>query len=110
MTYIEDKTETELVDDAGSRVIGTESGLKAQFAQAELTRRLMESIKNLDNSTARYSQVLVGLTLAILVIGYLQLVWSVFASPYPQIVQFFVGAMLTAVIGIAIAKIEKDFW
>ncbi len=49
-------TNEELVNIAGSTVIGTPSGLKAQKVQAELNKRLMDSIgvlKSTLNETVR---------------------------------------------------------
>ena len=46
-----------------SRVIGTEAGLKSQFAQAELTRRLVVSIRDLDKTTSIYSKIIIALTI-----------------------------------------------
>ena len=40
----------DLVKLAGGTVIGTPSGLKAQHAQAELTKRLLESIGELNKN------------------------------------------------------------
>ena len=73
MTYIEDKTEAELVDNIGSVVIGTTSGLKAQFAQAELTRRLIVSIRDLDRTTSKYSRIIVLLTVVLGILAGIQI-------------------------------------
>lgn len=45
----------ELVKLAGGTVIGTPSGLKAQHAQAELSRRLMNAITELNATSSKYS-------------------------------------------------------
>ncbi len=70
---IQELTNEELVEIAGKTVIGTQSGLNAQYAQAELTRRLMRSIGTLTGETATYSKVLVDLTLLLAVVAVFQL-------------------------------------
>ena len=65
-----------LVELSGKTVVGTPSGLDAQRAQAELTKRLMESIDNLNKSTSRYSDRLLGLTLLLFFIAFIQLIVS----------------------------------
>lgn len=45
----------ELVKLAGGTVIGTPSGLKAQHAQAELSKRLMNAITDLNATSSKYS-------------------------------------------------------
>ena len=73
MNDIVSKTEEELVSDAGQTVIGTPSGLKAQHAQAELTRRLINSIKHLDETTSHYSRVLIWLTVILGIFALIQI-------------------------------------
>lgn len=73
MTYIEDKTEEELVDDIGRNVIGTPSGLNAQFSQAELTRRLLVGIEDLNKATSRYSKIIIILTIVLGVFAIIQI-------------------------------------
>ena len=77
MTYIEDKTEAELVDDIGKTVIGTPSGLNAQFAQAELTRRLILSIKGFNRTTSRYSVILIALSIVLGLIAITQIIVTI---------------------------------
>ena len=73
MNDIENKSEAELVDSIGSTVIGTGSGLKAQSAQAELTRRLILSIRNLDKTTSVYSKIIVALTVSLGALALIQI-------------------------------------
>lgn len=68
------KTDEELVGDAGRVVVGTTSGLQAQHAQAELTRRLINSIKHLDATTSRYSRVLIWLTVELVIFALIQII------------------------------------
>lgn len=74
MDEIISKTNDELVKDAGQTVIGTVSGLNAQHAQAELTRRLIHSIKHLDETTAYYSKVLIWLTVVLGIFALIQII------------------------------------
>ena len=55
-------TVDQLVELAGDTVIGTPSGLKAQKAQAEINRRLIEALNASRDSTEKYSKWLIGLT------------------------------------------------
>lgn len=70
-------SDKELVEITGEKVIGTPSGLDAQCAQAELTRRLMESIKQLERSNNRYSDRMLELTILLFIIGFVQIVISI---------------------------------
>lgn len=71
-------TVDQLVELAGSTVVGTPSGTKAQKAQAEINRRLIEALNDSKESTKKYSQkiecltwVLVALTIILVIIGVL---------------------------------------
>jgi len=70
-----------LVELAGKTVIGTPSGLEAQHAQAELTKRLMDSINSLNQSTSRYSDRLLDLTILLFMVALFQLLVSVSIIP-----------------------------
>lgn len=72
MENISDEKDEELVRLAGQTVVGTQSGLKAQHAQAELTRRLMNTIKDLNSSTDKYSIILIWLTAVLAIITGIQ--------------------------------------
>ncbi len=76
----------ELVKIAGQTGVGTISGLKSQEAQAELNKRLIESLKNLSNKldesaqdTEKYNFVIVNLTIAMMFLAVVQVVVSVLA-------------------------------
>jgi len=73
----QEMTDQELVDIAGSTVIGTPSGLKSQHAQAELLRRNTEALHNSSKSSERYADRMMGLTLIVGLITFLQLMFSV---------------------------------
>jgi hypothetical protein len=73
-------TVDQLVEMAGGSVIGTGSGMKAQKAQAEINRRLIEALNSSKESTEKYSQrivcltwVLIGLTVVLVIIEILYL-------------------------------------
>lgn len=74
MDNISTQSNEELVKSVGETVIGTPSGLKAQHAQAELTRRLIISIDDLNRTTSYYSKVLIGLTIALGILAIIQIV------------------------------------
>lgn len=74
---IKNLTDVELVDIAGKSVIGTVSGLESQYAQAEINRRLMDSINNLNKETGKYSKVLINLTWLLFAIGIIQLIITI---------------------------------
>lgn len=82
---IEDKTEKELVGDVGTAVIGTPSGLKSQVAQAELTRRLIISIKSLDETTSFYSTIIVILTMVLGILAVFQIWLALKQMEYTEI-------------------------
>jgi len=58
----------QLVELAGSTVIGTPSGLNAQKAQAEINRRLIEALNASKDSTDNYSKKLIWLTWALVIL------------------------------------------
>jgi hypothetical protein len=66
---IKNKTDEELVEMAGMDILEglVSSGIR-QKAQAELIRRLMNSIKDLDKTTSKYSKVLIWLTVILIVL------------------------------------------
>lgn len=70
---IEELSNKELVHEVGMRTIGTGAGVKSQEAQAELTKRLIDSINNLNKETSHYSQKLMDLTWILFIVGFLQL-------------------------------------
>lgn len=74
MSDITSKTDEELVKDVGKTVIGTPSGLKAQYSQAELMRRLIFAIDNLNRTTSYYSKVLILLTITLGVLTVVQII------------------------------------
>ena len=76
---IKNKTEEELVEIAGEDMLkigSVDSGIR-QKAQAELMRRLMNSIKDLNKTTSKYSKVLIWLTALLLVIAVIQIIIAV---------------------------------
>jgi hypothetical protein len=61
-------TVDQLVEHAGSTVIGTLSGLNAQKSQAEINRRLIEALNASKDSTDNYSKKLVWLTWTLVIL------------------------------------------
>lgn len=66
---------------ASTETTGAHPSQRSLWAQAELTRRLMQSIQKLEKSTSRYSDVIIVLTFVLCVIGLLQLSTTVFPMP-----------------------------
>lgn len=58
---------------ASTETVGGAPSQRSLFAQSELRRRLMESIRALDRTTSRYSQILIGLSVVIGLIALIQL-------------------------------------
>jgi len=54
---------------------------KRDWAQAELTRRLMETIQKADESTQKYSKAIFFFTIGLFLVGMLQLAASVIKAP-----------------------------
>lgn len=73
---LSEMTDAELVSEAGSRVIGTPSGLKSQEAQAEMMRRLIKALADSKESADRYNKVLFFLTVMMFMVAFAQLVLS----------------------------------
>jgi hypothetical protein len=73
---IKNKTDEELVEIAGVDILegnlNVSSGIR-QGAQAELTRRLMESIRNLNETTSKYSKILIWLTISLVFFALVQI-------------------------------------
>ncbi len=86
---MKDLANEELVNIAGSTVIGTPSGLKAKQAQAELNKRLMDSIGGLKNTidennkaTHKYNDVILDLTIAMALLAVLQVIIAALANNF----------------------------
>ena len=62
-------TNKELVELIGGMTIGSPSIVKAQHIQAEIIRRLIESIDSLNKSTALLSCIIIALTFIMLIIA-----------------------------------------
>ncbi|MDD3101737.1 MAG: hypothetical protein PHE59_01150 [Patescibacteria group bacterium] len=77
---IEKLTESQLVEYTGekAKLSGMSSGLDAQQAQAELTKRLIDSIRNFDDASSRYSKILLILTMILMEIGISQILITLF--------------------------------
>ncbi|MFA6146346.1 MAG: hypothetical protein WC697_03410 [Patescibacteria group bacterium] len=77
---IEKLTESELVEYTGekAKLSGMSSGLDAQQAQTELTKRLIDSIRNFDDASSRYSKILLILTIILTGVGISQMIITLF--------------------------------
>lgn len=100
----------ELVGASGSTVVGTEAGRKAQHAQAELIRRLMQTIRNADQTTTKYSKVMVAFTFILFVIAMLQLVVAIFSSKFDPWIQVCVVFVSLAVLGWVFRNLDREFF
>jgi len=68
---LKNNTEDELVIMSGS------PDMASEVARAELTRRLMKSIKDMDNTTSKYSKVIIILTIVLMILGFFQLMATI---------------------------------
>lgn len=66
---------------ASTETIGGAPSQKSLWAQAELTRRLMESIRRLDQTSENYSRKLLLLTIVLSLIALEQLAVTIFPLP-----------------------------
>jgi hypothetical protein len=71
---LQGKTDLEIVETAGGGV-----GTGSQGAQAEMMRRLKDSIEKLDQSTSNFSRALFALSLLLFIVAILQLFISIFS-------------------------------
>lgn len=107
---INEMTDAELVALAGSTVVGTPSGLKAQHAQAELTRRNTEALIESGKSADHYADKMMGLSLIVGLIALLQLMFEILSSsttPFQKII-YAVGALALIVFSFRDYFIVKD--
>jgi hypothetical protein len=82
---IKELSDEKLVEIAGLPIPGQGQPDSRQIqAQAELTRRLMGSINNLNKETSRYSQTLVDLTVVLFVLGFFQLLVAIKSASSPE--------------------------
>ena len=96
---ISELTDEELVERTGSVAIGTPSGMRAQEAQAELTRRLTESMRAMDKTTEHYSFRLLGLTVLLLVATVVLIVLTAIMLPLPWVGRAFIALGSIALLG-----------
>lgn len=72
---ISDMSDKELVG-----VVERIEAIGPKSAQAELTRRLIKSMNTLDKSTSRYSKIIIGLTLVLLLVALMQITVSIWGE------------------------------
>jgi len=70
----------ELYSSTDKKLVELSGGPQAEPAQAELTRRLMNSINDLNKQTSRYSNVIILLTVVMFVVGFMQLAVSMYSA------------------------------
>ncbi len=98
MNNFKERTDDQLVEDIEDHIIGTGSGRIAQGAQAELTVRLINTIESLDKTTSNYSEKLLNASLILLLITLVQLMVSVFSTPFPLPARLFIWISLAILI------------
>ena len=107
---IDKLNDEELVDMAGHTVPGGLPSGESTHAQAELSRRLMETIKTLDESTSKYSKAVIALTFVLLVIGIIQVIITVLGSPAELWQRLAVLLVFVVVIAWTFRRVVKDFF
>ena len=88
-----DFTDEQLVT-ASTETMGGHPSQKSLWAQSELTRRLMESIKTLDKTTSSYSRRLVVLTGILILAAMFQLVIMAIELPFSETERVLIAALL----------------
>lgn len=104
----------QLVELAGTTVIGTPSGLKAQQAQAELDKRLIENMESLKNSldqnnivASKYNKILLGLTMLMALLAVFQVLLTTIAMNFSWIVKLVFMVIPVAIV--ALVSRDKMF-
>ena len=103
--HIKEFDEDELVSMAGSGM-----STKRDGAQAELTRRLIQALRESKESADKYSLGLVFLTIMLFIIGFAQLVFMSLAYPGPGWARVGGTIMVGLVIIIAGIQIFKEMF
>lgn len=101
--------------EATTETIGVQPSQKSLWAQAELQRRQMENIRNFNETTTRYSKVILVLTFVLFIVAVMQLVISillpVFESlPLPKgLTLGALAVLVVSLISYTLYKTSKDF-
>ena len=110
---MKDLSNEDLVQIAGSRVIGTSGGVKAQQAQAELNKRLIESLEKLGENfskssvaTAKFNKVTLDLTITMVFLAMLQIFTSAFSASF--ILPIKIGFVIAAVMILLMVLMDKN--
>lgn len=93
-----------------AETFGSQPRQKSLWAQAELTRRLRESIRQFDRSTERYSKRMFFLTIVLLVVGLAQLMISIMAIslPFYPVINVAIWVMMIGTVAYLANGIYKD--
>ena len=83
---------------ASTETVGLNPSQKSLWAQSELTRRLMGSIKNLDRTTSSYSARLVVLTGILILAAIFQIAIMAFELPFAEIERISIAVLLIVVL------------
>jgi uncharacterized membrane protein YiaA len=83
----EDLTNEHLVRMIAQSEAGVQTGVTVEHGKAELTKRLIEKLDNLDKTTEHYSQRVLILTFVLLFIGLGQLAVAIFNLELPLYAQ-----------------------
>jgi len=92
-----------------SETIGGQQSQNSLWAQAELTRRLIESNRNLSKSNDEYSERLLRLTIILALIAVMQLLAAVFALDITLYTKYIVTGLAMFLIGYAAYDSFKEF-
>jgi uncharacterized protein YacL len=110
MNKFQEKTDDELVEDAGMVVVGTPSGLKAQWAQVEMMRRLKNAMERAEKSTTNFNKITLIFSLVVVFLTLVQ-VWialiPLFSNIWWAVATFFL--IVIALAGI-FQKAEKTLF
>ena len=104
---LDDLKDTDLVRIAGMDDYPT---VTPQHAQAELTRRLMESMRGMNTSTSRYSDILIILTIMLMILGMLQLMATILRLPDSPTLRFIIFTMVVGFFVCAGYFVIKDYF
>ncbi len=108
MNSYRDKTDKELVKDADGGGGGAAS--KSRGAQAEMMRRLKDSIDKFSDSTTKWNRILIIVTIVLLIVAMVQLVLSIFLSGINPWIGLVVEIAALGLISYFAIKIGKDLF
>lgn len=107
---IKDLNDDELVEASDSTKIQKHGGAIYEQAHSELTRRLMQTMREANESTERHSRVATGFTVVLFFVSFMQLVAGIFALNFSMPVRSILLIGASVVVLWAFWKIEKEFF